>query len=70
MRTGRTAAPWSDLGGIRVPERAEYLRVIVCELQRIASHMMGIGASAADTGAFTFFVYAFDHRERIVELFE
>ena len=32
------------LAGIRVPERAEYLRVIVCELQRIASHMMGIGA--------------------------
>ena len=58
------------LAGIRVPERAEYLRVIVCELQRIASHMMGIGASAADTGAFTMFVYAFDVRERIVELFE
>ena len=31
------------LAGIRVPERAEYIRVIVCELQRIASHMMGIG---------------------------
>ncbi len=58
------------LANIPVPERAEYLRVIVCELQRIASHMMGIGASAADTGAFTFFVYAFDLRERIVELFE
>jgi len=58
------------LAGIRVPERAEYLRVIVCELQRIASHMMGLGASAADTGAFTMFVYAFDLRERIVELFE
>lgn len=58
------------LAGIRVPERAEYLRVIVCELQRIASHMMGVGASAADTGAFTMFIYAFDVRERIVELFE
>lgn len=58
------------LADIPVPERAEYLRVIVCELQRIASHMMGVGASAADTGAFTFFVYAFDVRERIVELFE
>jgi len=58
------------LAGIRVPERAEYLRVIVCELQRIASHMMGLGAAAADTGAFTFFVYAFDQRERVVELFE
>jgi len=58
------------LAGISVPERAEYLRVIVCELQRIASHMMALGSSAADTGAFTMFIYAFDQRERIVELFE
>jgi NADH-quinone oxidoreductase subunit D len=58
------------LANIPVPERAEYLRVIVCELQRIASHMMGMGASAADTGALTFFVYAFDQRERVIELFE
>jgi len=58
------------LAGIRVPERAEYIRVIVCELQRIASHMMGIGSAAADTGATTMFIYAFDVRERIIELFE
>jgi NADH-quinone oxidoreductase subunit D len=58
------------LAGIRVPERAEYMRVIVCELQRIASHMMGIGASANDTGAATAFIYAFDQREHVIELFE
>lgn len=58
------------LAGIRVPERAEYVRVIVCELQRIASHMMGLGAAMADTGAFSAFVYCFDERERIIELFE
>jgi NADH-quinone oxidoreductase subunit D len=58
------------LAGIRVPERAEYLRVIVCELQRIASHMMSIGSSAADTGAFSMFIYTFDVREAIIELFE
>ncbi|MDP2232540.1 MAG: NADH-quinone oxidoreductase subunit D [Actinomycetota bacterium] len=58
------------LAGILVPERAEYLRVIVCEMQRIASHMMALGSSAADTGAFTMFIYGFDERERIVELFE
>lgn len=58
------------LAGITAPERAEYLRTIVCELQRIASHMMGIGSAAADTGAFTMFIYAFDVRERIVEFFE
>jgi NADH-quinone oxidoreductase subunit D len=58
------------LAGIRVPERAEYLRVITCEMQRIASHMMALGSAAADTGAATMFIYAFDERERIVELFE
>ncbi len=58
------------LAGIRVPERAEYLRVIVCEMQRIASHMMSLGSAAADTGAATMFIYAFDERETIVELFE
>jgi NADH-quinone oxidoreductase subunit D len=58
------------LADILVPERAEYIRVIVCEMQRIASHMMGLGASAADTGAFTMFVYCFELREQIIELFE
>lgn len=58
------------LAGLTVPERGEYLRVITCELQRIASHMMSLGSTGADTGAFTLFVYAFDARERIVELFE
>lgn len=58
------------LAGIRVPERAEFIRVIVCELQRIASHMMGIGSSGADTGAFTAFMYAFAQREKVVDLFE
>jgi NADH-quinone oxidoreductase subunit D len=73
---GSMSANWAycralpRLAGIRVPERAEYLRVIVCELQRIASHMMGVGASAADTGAFTGFMYAFDQREHVVDLFE
>ncbi|GAB4274778.1 MAG: NADH-quinone oxidoreductase subunit NuoD [Coriobacteriia bacterium] len=58
------------LAGIRVPERAEYLRVITCELQRMASHMMAIGSNGGDSGAVSFFVYAFDFRERIIELFE
>jgi len=58
------------LADIRVPERAEYIRVIVCELQRIASHMMGVGASGADTGAATVFIWAFEVRERIIDLFD
>ncbi len=58
------------LAGIRVPERAEYIRVIVCEMQRIASHMMSLGSTSNDTGAATMFIYTFDIRERIIELFE
>jgi NADH-quinone oxidoreductase subunit D len=58
------------LADIAVSERAEYLRVVVCELQRIASHMMAIGAAAADAGATTVFIYAYDVRERVIELFE
>lgn len=58
------------LAGIRVPERAEYIRVIVCELQRIASHMMAIGPAGADTGATSLFMYTFWQRELILDLFE
>ncbi|MBE0475723.1 MAG: NADH-quinone oxidoreductase subunit D [Coriobacteriia bacterium] len=58
------------LAGIALPERAEYLRVITCELQRIASHMMAMGSAAADAGAFTMFLYAFNQRDFVVDLFE
>jgi NADH-quinone oxidoreductase subunit D len=59
------------LAGISVPERAEYLRVIMAELQRIACHLMGIGAFFNDCGAyFTPFLYMFRERERIIDLFE
>jgi NADH-quinone oxidoreductase subunit D len=57
------------LAGITVPERAEYIRIITCELQRIASHMMAIGSSGNDAGATTLFVYAFWVREYVVDLF-
>ena len=59
------------LAGISVPERAEYLRVILAELQRIASHLIAIGAFLNDCGAFfTPFLYMFREREKIVDLFE
>ena len=59
------------LAGISVPERAEYLRVIMAELQRIASHLMGIGCFLNDCGAFfTPFLYMFREREKILDLFE
>ncbi|WP_034721707.1 NADH-quinone oxidoreductase subunit D [Bacteriovorax sp. DB6_IX] len=56
--------------GTEVPERAEYIRVIVSELQRIASHLMFFGTYAIDLGAFTPFLYAFQDREEILRLFE
>jgi len=59
-----------DLAGIVVPERAEYLRIITCELQRIASHMMSVGSTGNDAGATTLFVYAFWVREQVLTLFE
>jgi NADH-quinone oxidoreductase subunit D len=58
------------LAGIEVPERAEYIRVIVCELNRIASHLIAFGSFTADMGAFTPFLYAIRERERINDLFE
>ena len=59
------------LAGIKVPERAEYLRVIMAELQRIASYLIIIGAFLNECGAyFTPFVYMFRERERILDLFE
>ncbi len=56
--------------GTEVPRRAEYIRVLVSELQRIASHLMAFGTNALDLGAFTPFLYAFDEREKILRLFE
>ncbi len=59
------------LAGIPVPERAEYLRVIMAELQRIVNHLIAVGAFLNDCGAFvTPFMYMFREREKIVDLFE
>jgi NADH-quinone oxidoreductase subunit D len=58
------------LAGIEVPERAEYLRVILSELGRVNSHCMFYGAFGADAGATTPFMYAFTLREELYSLFE
>ena len=52
------------------PERAEYIRVILCELNRIASHMLFYGVYGLDAGATTPMLYGFRERERVQELFE
>lgn len=53
---------------IEVPERAEYLRVIVAELNRVASHLLFVGAYLLDLGAMSPFLYVFMTRERIIEI--
>lgn len=59
------------LAGIEVPERAQYIRVIVCELQRFASHCMAIGTFASDTGAFfTPLMYTLRERERVLDIYD
>src|SRR5207244_1989643 len=58
------------LMSIEVPRRARYVRTILCELQRIASHCLWVGTHAMDIGAMTVFLYAFRERELILDLFE
>ena len=58
------------LAQIEVPERAEYLRVIMLELNRIASHLIFYGTTAMDLGALTPFLYGLREREFIMDLFE
>jgi len=59
------------LAGVTIPERADYLRVIMAELQRIASHLVGVGAFLNDCGAFmTPFLYMIREREKILDLFD
>ncbi len=58
------------LMGQKVPERAEYMRVILAELQRIASHLIWLGTFGLDLGNFTIFMYCFREREMVLDLFE
>jgi len=58
------------LAGIEVPKRAQYMRVIIMELSRIADHLVCNAVIGVDTGALTGFTYMFQERERIYDLFE
>ncbi len=53
-----------------LPEKARHLRVIIAELGRIASHLVGMGTFGLDLGSFSPFLYAFREREKILDLFE
>ncbi|HEY7933306.1 MAG TPA: NADH-quinone oxidoreductase subunit D [Solirubrobacteraceae bacterium] len=58
------------LAEVEVPKRAQYLRVIHLELNRIASHLIWLGTSALDLGAVSIFLYCLREREQILDLFE
>jgi len=59
-----------SLLGLEVPKRAQYLRVIHMELNRIMSHLVWLGTSALDLGAISMFWYCFRERETVLDLFE
>jgi NADH-quinone oxidoreductase subunit D len=58
------------LMNVNVTEKCRHLRVLICEMGRIASHLVGMGAYGLDLGTFSPFLYAFREREKILDLFE
>src|SRR5881409_1530534 len=54
----------------QLPPRCQFIRVMCCELARISSHLMGLGAWAMDVGAVTIFLHTFTEREKIYNLIE
>ena len=56
--------------GLEIPKRAQYLRVLLTELTRIASHLVWLGTHAIDLGAMSVFLYTFREREEIMKIFE
>jgi NADH-quinone oxidoreductase subunit D len=59
-----------SLAGLEVPKRAQVIRIILAELQRLASHLAWVGFMANDIGAMSVLLYAFEEREAILDLFE
>lgn len=56
--------------GIDVPERAQYIRVLFCEITRILNHLLAVGCHAMDVGAMTPMMWAFEEREKLMEFYE
>jgi NADH-quinone oxidoreductase subunit D len=55
---------------VSVPERAQWIRMLVCELARISSHLLAMGCHAMDVGALTVFLWTFGEREKLYDIFE
>ncbi len=56
--------------GLEIPPRAQYIRVLLCELNRLSSHLLAVGTLAFDLGAVTLLLYCFREREIIMDIFE
>lgn len=56
--------------GLEVPKRAQYIRVLLTEMTRIASHLVWLGTHAIDMGAMSVFLYCFREREEVMKIFE
>ncbi|MEE2704824.1 MAG: NADH-quinone oxidoreductase subunit D [Pseudomonadota bacterium] len=59
-----------SLLGISIPKRAEYIRILFCEITRILNHIMNIAAYAMDVGAMTPFLWTFEEREKLMGFYE
>jgi NADH dehydrogenase (ubiquinone) Fe-S protein 2 len=55
---------------IKIPRRAQIIRVIFCEITRILNHLLAVGCHAMDVGAMTPFLWAFEEREKLMEFYE
>ena len=70
MELGYALAVEKLIGLTDLPERLQYIRVIMVELQRIASHLLAVGTYGLDVGAITPFLWCFRDREKFLDLFE
>lgn len=59
-----------NLAGLTVPRRAQYIRVLFCELTRLLNHLLAVTTHAMDVGALTPFLWAFEEREKLMEFYE
>lgn len=56
--------------GVEVPVRAQYIRVLICEMARVASHLVAIGSMAMDVGALTVLLWTFREREKLLDIYD
>jgi NADH-quinone oxidoreductase subunit D len=61
---------FEKLAGVEAPDRAQWVRMLVCEMARLSSHLLAMGCHAMDVGALTVFMWTFGEREKMYDLFE